>query len=64
MTDGNRDVVLMFPKDRCEDYCFNGISCVKIDTGMSVEELILMLTKWEVSGEPYGSAVRKEEENN
>ena len=56
------DVVLMFPKDRCMDYSFNGISCVRIDTGMTVEELIVMLTKWEVSDEPYGAVMKKEEE--
>lgn len=56
------DVVLMFPKSRCEDYNFHGIDCIRIDTGMTVEEHILMLTKWKVSGEPYGSVIKKEEE--
>lgn len=61
MTD-DTDVVLIFPKDRCTDYNFKGVSCMKIDTGMTAEELILMLSEWKVSGEPFGSVIKKEDE--
>ena len=61
MTD-NADVVLIIPKDRCTDYNFKGIPCMKIDTGMTAEALILMISEWKVSGKPFGSVVKKEEE--
>lgn len=61
MTD-SADVVLIFPKDRCTDYNFKGVSCMKIDTGMTVEALILMILEWRASGKPFGSVVKKEEE--
>ena len=56
MTEPN--VVLNIPKERCKDIKINGAPFVQIDTDMTADELILVLTKWLVSDDKIG-VVRK-----
>lgn len=64
MTDGKDEptVSLTFPKSRCKDVDFKGEPFVTVDTGMTAEELIQMILRFSVTGEPVASVLKEASE--
>lgn len=58
MTEGPT-VTLSFPKEHCTDFDFKGTPFVQVDTGMTAEELIVMLMRWNVSDDKIVAGVKK-----
>lgn len=56
-------VVFSIPKERCKEVTFMGQKLVQVDIGLTTEELILMLMRWESSGNSFGAVIRKKEED-
>lgn len=56
---------LTFPESKCERIEIKGVSFITVDTGMTAEELILMLLKYDGGKEEaMGFAVLSEEKSN
>lgn len=46
------NVVLHIPKDRCNEVEIKGTPFIQVDIGLTADELILFLLKWESDGGP------------
>lgn len=51
------EVVLMFPKSKCTDVEFKGVPFIQVDTGMTTDQLIVMLLRYSASGESAGAVI-------
>lgn len=56
----SKKVVLTFPEDVTERVIIGGRSFIKVDTGLTTEELLLALARYEAAGD---TAVLTEEES-
>ena len=55
-------VDLTFPKEKCKEIVIKGKPFIRIDTGLTIEELMLALMKYSASGDGFGALVEKAKE--
>jgi len=56
-------VDLTFPKEKCTEIVIKGKPFIRIDTGLTLNELMLALMKYGASGDGFGAVVKNDEES-